>query len=160
MLKAILQERYSCSVQKSAPKNTKYSRKRQLWKSAILQRLYSPCKDYSLWKIVSFDQKWKMPKTYEKRFYKNVTVVLCKKPLQKNPKYSRNGTILKIGHLAKMEFFWLQRFRKTCFIRNTWIFFPSRVYWFFCFVLKYGCLLCKRHALTKYGITIKFVHWN
>ena len=28
-------------------------------------------------------------------------VVLCKKPLEKANKYSRNETILKIGHLAK-----------------------------------------------------------
>ena len=43
-----------------------------------------------------------MPKTCEKPFYKNITAVLCKKPLEKtNSKYSRNETILKIGHLGK-----------------------------------------------------------
>ena len=51
--------------------------------------------------MVSLGQKLKMPKTCEKRFYKNVRVVLCKKALEKTTKYSRNETILKIGHLAK-----------------------------------------------------------
>ena len=46
---------------------------------------YSPCKGYSLCKIVTLGQKLKMPKTCEKRFYKNIGVVLCKKPLQKTP---------------------------------------------------------------------------
>ena len=46
-------------------------------------------------------QKLKMPKTCKKLFYKNVTVVLCKKPLEKNHKYSRNDTILKLGPPAK-----------------------------------------------------------
>ena len=42
-----------------------------------------------------------MPKTCEKLFYKNIGVVLCKKPLEKNTKYSSSDTILKIGHFAK-----------------------------------------------------------
>ena len=67
---------------------------RPFWKSAILQRV-------GLCKTVSLGQKLKWPKTWEKRFYKHVRVVLCKKPLQKNTIYSRNETILKIGHLAK-----------------------------------------------------------
>ena len=58
---------------------------------------------YSLCKMVSLGQKSKMPKTYEKRFHKSVTVVLCsmEKAAPKPTKYSRNETILKIGHLAK-----------------------------------------------------------
>ena len=51
--------------------------------------------------MVSLGQKLEMPKTCEKPFYKNSGVVLCKKPLEKKPKYSRNETNLKIGHLAK-----------------------------------------------------------
>ena len=42
-----------------------------------------------------------MPKTFQKPLYKNIKVVLRKKPLEKNTKYWRNETILKIGHLAK-----------------------------------------------------------
>ena len=59
------------------------------------------CKGYNLCKIVSLGQKLKMPKTWGKRFCKNIRVVLCKKTARKNTKYSRNETILKIGHLAK-----------------------------------------------------------
>ena len=51
--------------------------------------------------MVSLCQKFKSRKTCEKRFYKHVRVVLCKKPLEKTTKYSRNETSLKIGHLAK-----------------------------------------------------------
>ena len=58
-------------------------------------------KGYRLCKMVSLGQKLKWPKTCEKRFYKHVRVVLCKKTAAKNTKYSRNETIFKIGHLAK-----------------------------------------------------------
>ena len=51
----------------------------------------------------SLSQKFKMPKTYEKPFYKTIEVVLCKNPLEKNAKYSRNKMILKIGHLLKAK---------------------------------------------------------
>ena len=43
------------------------------------------CKGYRLCKMVSLGQKFKWPKTCEKRFYKHVRVVLCKKPLEKTP---------------------------------------------------------------------------
>ena len=51
--------------------------------------------------MVSLGQKLKWPKTCEKRFYEHIRVVLCKKLHIKNTKYSRNESILKIGHLAK-----------------------------------------------------------
>ena len=51
--------------------------------------------------MVSLAQKLKWPKTCEKRFYKDVRVVHCKKTAGKNTIYSRNKTIVKIGHLAK-----------------------------------------------------------
>ena len=97
MRKTILQERYSCSVQKTAQKKTtKYSR------NDVYNFENRPsCKGYSLGKMLSLGQKFKMPKTYEKLFYKNVTVGLCKKPLEKKTQYLRNETRLKIGHLAK-----------------------------------------------------------
>ena len=59
------------------------------------------CKGYTLCKMVSLGKKLKWPKTCEKRFYRHVRVVLCKKPLQETTKYWRSETILKIGHLAK-----------------------------------------------------------
>ena len=51
--------------------------------------------------MVNLGQKLKMPKPCEKPFYKNIRVVVCKKPPEEKIKYSRNETILKIGHLAK-----------------------------------------------------------
>ena len=62
---------------------------------------YSPCKGYSLCKMVSLGQKLKMLKTCKKPFYKNIKIVLFTKPVEKNTKYSRNETSLKIGHLAE-----------------------------------------------------------
>ena len=59
------------------------------------------CQGYRLCNMVSLAQKLKWPKTCEKRFYKHVRVVLCKKTAGKNTIYSRKTTILKIGHLAK-----------------------------------------------------------
>ena len=61
---------------------------------------YGPCKDYSLCKMVSLGQKFKMPKTCEKRFYKNIRVVMRKKNRSKKHQYLRHKTILKIAHLA------------------------------------------------------------
>ena len=76
--KSILQIISSCSVQKSAPKNTKYSRN-----ESILKIGNHPCKGYSLCKILTLAQKLKFQKTCQNPFYKSFTVVLCKKPLQK-----------------------------------------------------------------------------
>ena len=42
-----------------------------------------------------------MPKTCKKLFYKNIRIVLCRKPLEKHH-YSRNATIFfKIAPIAK-----------------------------------------------------------
>ena len=51
--------------------------------------------------MVSLGQKLKWPKTCEKLFYERIRVVLCKKTVHKNTKYSTNESILKLGHLAK-----------------------------------------------------------
>ena len=93
MSKSILQIIYSCSVQKTAPKNTKYSRN-----ESILKIAHHACKGFSPCKILTLAQKLKFQKACQNRFYKSFRVVLCKKPLQKNTKYSRNESILKIGH--------------------------------------------------------------
>ena len=53
--------------------------------------------------MVSLGQKLKMPKTCENSFYKIIRVVLSKKTLEKNTKYSRNETILKIGYVAMVR---------------------------------------------------------
>ena len=79
MSKFILQIIYSCSVQKTAPKNTKYSRK-----ESILKIGHHACKGYSPCKILTLAKKLKFQKTCQNSFYKSFRVVLCKKPLQKN----------------------------------------------------------------------------
>ena len=63
---------------------------------------YSPCKGYSLGKMPSLGQNLKMPKTYQKRFFKNVTVVLCKKPLQKTPNTREMRQFLKTAILQRL----------------------------------------------------------
>ena len=95
MSKSILQIIYSCCVQKTAPKNTKYSRN-----ESILKIGHHACKGYSLCKILTLGQKLKFQKTCQNPFYKSFIVLLCKKPLKKNTKYSRNESILKNGHHA------------------------------------------------------------
>ena len=72
---------------------------RRFWKPASLQSLEAMQR--TLCKMMSFGQKLKILKTCQKTLYRNIRFVLCKKPFEKNTKYSRNETILKIGHLAK-----------------------------------------------------------
>ena len=79
MSKSILQIIYSCSLQKTAPKNTKYSRNESIFKIG-----HHACKGYSPCKILTLAQKLKFQKTCQNPFYKSFTVVLCKKPLQKS----------------------------------------------------------------------------
>ena len=93
--KAILQIIFKCSVKQIAKKTTKYSRH-----ESILEIGHHACKGYSSCKILTLAQKLKFQKTSHNPFYKSFRVVLCKKPLKKNTKYSRNESILKIGHHA------------------------------------------------------------
>ena len=96
MSKSILQIIYSCFVQKTAPKNTKYSRN-----ESILKIGHHACKGYSPCKILTLAQKLTFQNTCQNPFYKSFTVVLCKKTPPENTKYSRNGSIFKISHHAK-----------------------------------------------------------
>ena len=74
MSKAILQIIYTCSLQKTAPKNTKYSRN-----ESILKIGHHACKGSSPCKILTLAQRLKFQKTCQNPFYKSFTVVLCKK---------------------------------------------------------------------------------
>ena len=65
MSKCILQIISSCSVQKTAPKNTKYSRN-----ESILKMGHHACKGYSPCKILTLAQKLKFQKTCQSPFYK------------------------------------------------------------------------------------------
>ena len=78
MSKSILQIISICSLQKTAPKNTKYSRN-----NSILKIGHHACKGYSPCKILTLAQKLKFQKKCQNPFYKSLRVVLCKKPLQK-----------------------------------------------------------------------------
>ena len=78
MSKSILLIISSCSVQKTATKNTKYSRN-----ESILKIRHHACKGYSPCKILILAQKLKFQKKCQNPFYKSFPVVLCKKPLQK-----------------------------------------------------------------------------
>ena len=79
MSKFILQIISSCSVQNTAPQNTKYSRK-----ESILKIGHHACKDYSPCKILALAQKLKFQKTCQNPFYKSFTVVLCKNRSKKH----------------------------------------------------------------------------
>ena len=61
MAKCILQIIWSCSVQKTAAKNTKYSRN-----ESILKIGHHAYKDYSLCKILTLGQKLKFQKNMSK----------------------------------------------------------------------------------------------
>ena len=80
MSKYIPQIIYSFSVQKTAPKNAKYSKN-----EIILKIGHHESKAYSLCKIDTFGQKLKFQKTCQNPFYKSFRNVLCKKPLEKTP---------------------------------------------------------------------------
>ena len=75
--KTILQIISSCSTQKTASKNTKYSRNETILKITHHAKVYSLCK------ILTLGQKLKFQKTCQNPFYKSFRVVLGKKPLQK-----------------------------------------------------------------------------
>ena len=104
-------------MQKTARKNTKYSRS-----NSILKIGHHACKGYSPCKILTFAQKLKFQKPCQNPFFKSFRIVLCKKTARKNTKYSRNNSILKIGHHAckgysPCKIFTLAqkfKFQKTC----------------------------------------------
>ena len=86
---------------KTAGKTTNYSRIERMLKICHLAKAIGHantlCMPYSLCKMVSLAQKLKMPKTIPQE-HQSCSV---QKTGRKNTKYSRNETILKIGHLAK-----------------------------------------------------------
>ena len=94
MSKSILQVIYSCSVQKTAQKNTKYSRNESILKighhaKAIAHAKSSLClKNYNSKKHVRIHST-------------NHLQLFCAKNRSKKHRYSRNESILKIGHHAK-----------------------------------------------------------
>ena len=96
MSKSILQIIYSCSLQKTAPKNTKYSTNESIFKIG-----YHSCKGYSPCKILTLAQKLKFQKNMSKSILQIIYSCSLQKTAPKNTKYSRNESIFKIGHHAK-----------------------------------------------------------
>ena len=95
MSKSILQIIYSCSVQKTAPKNTKYSRNESIFKIGQHAKAIAHAKS-SLWL-----KKIKIPKNMSKSILQIIYSCSVQKTAPKNTKYSRNESIFKIGHHAK-----------------------------------------------------------
>ena len=61
-----------------------------------MQRLY-PCK------LLSLNQKIKLPKTCEERFYKHIKVGLCKKRIEKTANIRKIGAFTKLQEKATMQ---------------------------------------------------------
>ena len=80
---------------KPLQKTPNFPEMRPSWKSAILQR-------HTLCKMVSMGQNFKSPKTCEKRFYKHVRVLLCKKPLEKAPNIREMRPVSKSATLQRL----------------------------------------------------------
>ena len=97
MLKSILQLIYTCSLQKTAPENTKYSRNKSIFKIG-----HHACKGYSPCIILTLAQKIKLQKTCQNPFYKSFTVVLCKKPLQKTTIIREMGAFSKSAIMQRL----------------------------------------------------------
>ena len=90
MSKSILQIIQSCSVQKTARENTKYSRN-----ESILKIGNQPLQN------AHFGSKIKIPKNMSKSILHIIQSCSVQKTARKNTKYSTNASILKIGHHAK-----------------------------------------------------------
>ena len=93
--KSIVEIISSCSVQKTAPKNTKYSRNERILKIGHHAKAIAHLKS-SLWV-----KKLKFQKTWQNPFLQIISSCSRQKTAPKNFKYSRNETILEIGHHAK-----------------------------------------------------------
>ena len=78
---------------KTAPKNTKYLRN-----ESILKIGHHACKDYSPCKILTLAQKLIFQKHVKIHSTNHLQLFSAKKIAPKNTKYSRNESILKIGH--------------------------------------------------------------
>ena len=97
MRKTILRAHQSCSVQKTAHKNTKYSTNESILKMGHLAKAI----DFEKQSVCVKNLKW--PKTCEKRFYEHIRVVLFKKPLIKTPNIRQMRAFLKSAILQRLQ---------------------------------------------------------
>ena len=98
MSKSILQIIYSCSVQKTARKKTKYSRNETIFKIGHHAKAIAHAKS-SFW-----EKKLKLQKTCQNPFYKSFTVVLCKKPLEKRSNIREMRPFSKSATMQNLHF--------------------------------------------------------
>ena len=94
MLKCLLQIIQSCSVEKTAAKNTIYSRNETLFKIGHHAKAIAHAKS-------SLQVKNLNSKKHVKIHSTNHLQLICAKKRSKNTKYSQNANIFKIGHHAK-----------------------------------------------------------
>ena len=85
MSKFILYSYGSNSLQKTARKNTKYSRNDTTLKIGHVTKSIAFAWAYGLWKMLNLGQNFKLPKTCQSRFCIHIGVTLCKKRLEKIP---------------------------------------------------------------------------
>ena len=100
MRKTIVQDYKSCSVQKTARKNTKYSRNKTILKIAHLAKAIAHASLQPL-QNGQFGSKIKNAKNMRKTIVQDYNSCSEQKIARNNTKYSRNETILKVGHVAK-----------------------------------------------------------
>ena len=101
MTKTILQQHYSWSVQKTARKNTKYSRNETILKMGHLAKAISHARAIAFPKWSVWVTKLKMQENMKKAILQQHYSWSVQKTAPKNTKYSRNETIFQSGHLAK-----------------------------------------------------------
>ena len=85
MSKSILYSHWSNSAQKTARKNTKYSRNDTMLKIGYLAKSIAFAVGYSVCKILNFGQNFKFPKICQNRFCIHIGVILRNKTLEKTP---------------------------------------------------------------------------
>ena len=100
MRKTILQVYSSCSLQKNARKNTKYSSNETILRIGHLAKAIAHAKAIAF-ANGRFGSKIKNFKNMRKNVPQDYSSCSVQKTAQKHTKYSLNETILRIGHLAK-----------------------------------------------------------
>ena len=80
------------------------SKKHQIFEKSKHFQNRPSCKGYSPCKILTFGQKLKFQKTSQNPFYKSLTVILCKKLLQKTPNIRDMKALLKLAIIQSPHF--------------------------------------------------------
>ena len=92
-------------LQKLVLRKKRLQKAANIWEMRPFSKLPKPpkCKGYSLCKMVTLAQKLKMPKTCDKRLYKHIRLVLCKKRLQKAANIWEMRPFWKLAKIATMQ---------------------------------------------------------